>query len=141
MKQGPKIKNINKILVDRLRKYNFQNFSQLLNCPEPEPTYFSYFESLANLIYDSVYNEKSTLDNEINNDIDKFSEDCITIEDSSNTIKYLKKNETPETPSNDNNNKNNKPNLKILLEEPIETYINKIISKYNRYCSNHKEIE
>jgi hypothetical protein len=141
MKQGPKIKNINKILVDRLRKYNFQNFSQLLNCPEPEPTYFSYFESLANLIYDSVYNEKSTLDNEINNDIDKFSEDCITIEDSSNTIKYLKKNETPETPSNDNINKSNKPNLKILLEEPIETYINKIISKYNRYCSNHKEIE
>jgi hypothetical protein len=98
MKGGTKFKNLNKILIQRLRKYNFQNFSQLLNSPEPEPSYFSYFESIANLLYDTVYDNESTLESELNKDLNKFSEDCITIEDSSKKIKYKTKNNesTPE---------------------------------------------
>jgi len=137
MKGGTKIKNINKILIQRLRKYNFQNFSQLLNIPEPEITYFSYFESIANLLYESVYDDKSNLETEINKDFDKFPEDCISIEDSSNNIKYKTINDPPDTEPESLDSKNN---IKILLDEPIEVYINKIESKYNRFSTNHKEM-
>ena len=138
MKNGAqsKQKNINKILIQRLRKYNFQNFSQLLNTPEPEPSYFSYFESIANLIYDSVYNDESNLESEINKDLDKFSEDNITIEDSSKNIDYNTIN-TDLT----SQKKNSNSNLKLLLDDPIDTYINKIAVKYNRFCTNHNELK
>jgi hypothetical protein len=131
-----KPKNINKILIQRLRKYNFQNFSQLLNTPEPEPSYFSYFESIANMIYDSVYSDESNLESEINKDLDKFSEDCITIEDSSKTINYNTIN-TEKT----SNNINSQSNLKLLLDDPIDTYISKIAVKYNKFCTNHNEVK
>ena len=138
MKNGAqsKQKNINKILIQRLRKYNFQNFSQLLNTPEPEPSYFSYFESIANLIYDSVYSDESNLESEINKDLDKFSEDNITIEDSSKSIDYNTIN-TDITLQKKNSNSN----LKLLLDDPIDTYINKIAVKYNRFCTNHNELK
>ena len=111
MKGGTKLKNINKILIQRLRKYNFQNFSQLLNTPEPEITYFSYFESIANLIYDSVYDDKSNLETEINKDMDKFSEDCVSIEDISNKIKYKTFNDPIDTQPE---SVDPKSNLKII---------------------------
>ncbi len=137
MKGGNPLRNINKILIQRLRKYNFQNFSQILNIPEPEPTYFSYFESIANLIYDSVYDDESNLESEINKDLDKFSEDCITIEDSSKKINLNIINNNDITPEN----QNSKSNLKLLLDDPIDTYINKIAIKYNRFCTNHNELK
>ena len=134
MKPRPrKFKNLNKILIERLRKYNFQNFSQLLNSPEPQTTYFSYFENIANLIYDTIYDEQSTLETEINQDFDKFSEDCIKLEDSSKQVKT-------------NNNINilqsetKKDNLKLLLDDPIDTYIEKIQTKYERFCINHTSL-
>ena len=138
MKGGTKFKNLNKILIQRLRKYNFQNFSQLLNSPEPEPSYFSYFESIANLIYDSVYDNELTLESELNKDLNKFSEDCITIEDSSKKIKYKTKNNesTPEIEIT-----NSKMNLKLLLDDQIDTYVNKISIKYNRFCTNHNQLK
>ena len=138
MKGGTHLKNINKILIQRLRKYNFQNFSQLLNTPEPEPTYFSYFESIANLIYDTVYDDESTLETEINKDMNNFSEECITIEDSSTKIKYKKANDSM---SIADENKLSKSNLKLLLDDPIDTYINRIAGKYNQFCLNHAELK
>ena len=125
MKPRPrKFKNLNKILIERLRKYNFQNFSQLLNSPEPQTTYFSYFENIANFIYDTIYDEQSTLETEINQDFDKFSEDCIKFEDSSKQIK-----------NNNNINKlqseTKKENLKLLLNDPIDTYIENYYNELN----------
>ena len=133
MKKEPKFHNINQILIQRLRKYNFQNFSQLLNTPEPEPSYFSYFENITNLIYSTMYNDETNLETEIDKDLDKFSEDCITITDSSNKIG---------TNININNNKkdNKKTNFKKLIEDQENKYINKIDTKYKRFCINHKEI-
>ena len=132
MKKEKQKININKILIQRLRKYNFQNFSQLLNTPEPEPSYFSYFENITNLIYSTMYNDESNLESEIDKDLDKFTENCISIFDSSDKImnnsKYF-----------NNENINNKSNLKILLEEKIDNYINKIDTKYKRFCINHNE--
>ena len=124
--------NINKILIQRLRKYNFQNFSQLLNTPEPEPSYFSYFENITNLIYNTMYDDESNLETEIDKDMDKFSENSISIFDSSDKIINNSK--------HSNNEKvNQKSNLKILLEEKIDNYINKIDTKYKRFCINHNE--
>ena len=114
MKGAPRFNNINRILIQRLRKYNFQNFSQLLNSPEPEPSYFSYFESIANFLYDTVYDDQSTLESEINKDLDKFSVDSITIEDSSNNIIYKKKNDGKAEQKIDN--KNSKKKFKIFIK-------------------------
>lgn len=132
MKNEIHITNINKILINRLRKYNFQNFSQLLNTPEPEPSYFSYFENITNLIYDTMYNDESNLETEIDKDLDNFSEESIYINDSSDKI-------GKKIQSNNNKNDKNKTNLKILLEEKSFNYINKIDSKYKRFCINHKD--
>ena len=132
MKKGTNSININKILIQRLRKYNFQNFSQILNSPEPEPSYFSYFENITNLIYDTMYNDESNIENIIDKDLDKFTEDSISITDSSDKI---------DTNSKIKNNLNNKKkNLKIFLEERSDNYINKIDNKYKRFCINHNEI-
>ena len=132
MKKGIQSININKILIQRLKKYNFQNFSQILNSPEPEPSYFSYFENITNLIYSTMYDDESNMETEIDKDLDKFSEDSISIIDSSdklmNGIKTF----------NYEKNKN-KTNLKMILEEPSDIYTNKIDNKYKRFCVNHKE--
>ena len=138
MKGGTKIKNINKILIQRLRKYNFQNFSQLLNVPEPEPTYFSYFESIANLIYDSVYDNKTNLQTEIINDFSKFTEDSITIGDSSKIEKGKKSNSKIDKIIRTTSYRKK---LKFLIYDRIDTYANKISGNYNLFCTNHYEIK
>ena len=74
--QNQKIpKELNDALIERIRKYNFQNISQLLNIPEKESTYSSYiqFEGFPNLLYD----DKSYLEYEINKDFDKMKKDDI----------------------------------------------------------------
>ena len=129
MKKGTQLPNINKILIHRLRKYNFQNFSQILNTPEPEPSYFSYFENITNIIYNTMYNDEPNIETEIDKDLDKFSEENIIISDSFDKIWF----------KNDKDN-NKKTNLKILLEKESDIYINKIDNKYKIFCNNHKEI-
>jgi len=129
MKKGTQLPNINKILIHRLRKYNFQNFSQILNTPEPEPSYFSYFENITNIIYNTMYNDEPNIETEIDKDLDKFSEENIIISDAFDKIWF----------KNDKDN-NKKTNLKILLEEESDIYINKIDNKYKIFCNNHKEI-
>ena len=129
MKKGTQLPNINKILIHRLRKYNFQNFSQILNTPEPEPSYFSYFENITNIIYNTMYNDEPNIETEIDKDLDKFSEENIIISDAFDKIWFKK--------DKDNNKKTN---LKILLEEESDIYINKIDNKYKIFCNNHKEI-
>ena len=129
MKKGTQLPNINKILIHRLRKYNFQNFSQILNTPEPEPSYFSYFENITNIIYNTMYNDEPNIETEIDKDLDKFSEENIIISDSFDKIWF----------KNDKDN-NKKSNLKILFEEESDIYINKIDNKYKIFCNNHKEI-
>ena len=129
MKKGTQLPNINKILIHRLRKYNFQNFSQILNTPEPEPSYFSYFENITNIIYNTMYNDEPNIETEIDKDLDKFSEENIIISDSFDKIWF----------KNDKDN-NKKTNLKIFLEQESDIYINKIDNKYKIFCNNHKEI-
>ena len=127
--------NINQILIHRLRQYKSQNFSQLLNTPEPEQSYFSYFGGLANLFYNTVYDEQSTLDSEIDQDFDKFTDDCIIITEIEMQNYLLNKNEKKLI--EDNEQTENKNPFKNLLKESLDNFINKIKPLYQKYNDNH----
>ena len=126
--------NINKILIHRLRHYKSQNFSQLLNTPEPEQSYFSYFGGLVNLFYNTVYDEESTLDSEIDQDFEKFSDDCIIITEAEMN-NYLK-NKKEKLIENEEQTENKNP-FKNLLNEPLDNYIKKINLHFGKYKENH----
>ena len=69
-------REVNEVLIDRIRKYPSQDISQLINSPNDEDTTNSYFGGLINFVGDNSNN----LDDEINNDLDKITIDEIFIE-------------------------------------------------------------
>ena len=164
--EGEKIpRKLNEILIERIRKYDIQDTSQLVNGPNDEDTNFSYLGGLIN--FDGG-NDSSSLNNQINNnDIDKMTENDIYLEEYKyndyneleddeeeeieenekiiNDIpvvdkekiseKIVKKNEV----KNDEFNKNNKDpkNIRIILSENFNQYLDKIQKNYNKYSNNH----
>lgn len=77
IKQNEKIsRELNEILIERIRKYQTQDISQLLNSPNDGDTNNSYLGGLINFVGDDTNN----LDDEINNDLDKIKIDEIYIE-------------------------------------------------------------
>jgi len=76
IKQNEKIsRELNEILIERIRKYQTQDISQLLNMPNDGDNN-SYLGGLINFVGDDTNN----LDDEINNDLDKITIDQIYIE-------------------------------------------------------------
>ena len=69
-------REVNEILIDRIRKYQTQDITQLINSPNDEDTNNSYLGGLINFVGDNTEN----LDDEINNDLDKITIDEIFIE-------------------------------------------------------------
>ena len=164
--EGEKIpRKLNEILIERIRKYDIQDTSQLVNGPNDEDTNFSYLGGLIN--FDGG-NDSSSLNNQINNNvIDKMTENDIyleeykyndyneleddeeeEIEENEKIIndspiinkekiseKIVKKNEV----KNDELNKNNKDpkNIRIILSENFNQYLDKIQKNYNKYSNNH----
>ena len=164
--EGEKIpRKLNEILIERIRKYDIQDTSQLVNGPNDEDTNFSYLGGLIN--FDGG-NDSSSLNNQINNnDIDKMTENDIYLEEykyndyneleddeeeeieenekivnDSHIInkekiseKIVKKNEV----KNEEINKNNKDpkNIRIILSENFNQYLDKIQKNYNKYSNNH----
>ena len=113
-------REVNEVLIDRIRKYPSQDISQLINSPNDEDTTNSYFGGLINFVGDNSNN----LDDEINNDLDKITIDEIFIEpqpdneyNSELTEEEEEENESQETK---NAKKENKPkknnNNKIVIE-------------------------
>mgnify|MGYP006873023955 CR=1 FL=1 len=77
IKQNEKIsRELNEILIERIRKYQTQDISQLLNSPNDGDTNNSYLGGLINFVGEDTNN----LDDEINNDLDKITIDEIHIE-------------------------------------------------------------
>ena len=77
IKENEKItKEVNELLIDRIRKYQSQNISQLINSPNDEDTNNSYLGGLINFVGE----ETNNLDDEINNDLDKITINEIFIE-------------------------------------------------------------
>ena len=118
-------RKLNNILIDRIRKYQSQDVTQLLNSPKDEDSNTSYLGGLINFVGEDSQN----LDDEINNYLDRVSIDEIYIEslpdneyineeeNENDKIKILKEinieNKVDNNNNNDNinnNNDNNKTN-------------------------------
>ena len=127
-KERKKARNkINLIIMEKLRKTSMQNFSAILNTPNEE---YSYYTEISNYIYSTLYDEKSNLDFEIEQDFDKFSGDDIEI---GFPIK--------KTLTEKKNNNNEKISFKRLLSEQLDKYINSINNELGIYNLNHKSYE
>ena len=164
--EGEKIpRKLNEILIERIRKYDIQDTSQLVNGPNDEDTNFSYLGGLIN--FDGG-NDSSSLNNQINNNvIDKMTENDIYLEEYKyNDYNELEDDEEEEIEENekiindspiinkekisekivkinevknDEHNKNNKDpkNIRIILSENCNQYLDKIQKNYNKYSNNH----
>ena len=97
MRKGTKkiSRELNDILIERIRKYQSQDVTQLLNNPIDEDSNNSYLGGLINFVGD----DSNNLDEEINNFLDKISIDEIHIES-------LPDNEYNEDEEENNNNIN-----------------------------------
>ena len=127
-KERKKARNkINLIIMEKLRKTSMQNFSAILNTPNEE---YSYYTEISNYIYSTLYDEKSNLDFEIEQDFDKFSGDDIEIGFPIKKALTEKK-----------NNNNEKISFKRLLSEQLDKYINSINNELGIYNLNHKSYE
>ena len=154
IKESKKIsRELNNILIDRIRKYQSQDVTQLLNSPIDEDSNNSYLGGLINFVGD----DSNNLDEEINNFLDKVSIDEIYIEslpdneykkdqeeNNNKRIKIL--NEENKENNNENNNlniniftENNKPenSIRILLAENYNNYFDVISNQYEKYDNNH----
>ena len=113
-------REVNEVLIDRIRKYPSQDISQLINSPNDEDTTNSYFGGLINFVGDNSNN----LDDEISNDLDKITIDEIFIEpqpdneyNSELTEEEEEENESQETKNTKKENKSKKNNNnKIVIE-------------------------
>ena len=154
IKESKKIsRELNNILIDRIRKYQSQDVTQLLNSPIDDDSNNSYLGGLINFVGD----DSNNLDEEINNFLDKVSIDEIYIEslpdneykkdqeeNNNKGIKIL--NEENKENNNENNNlniniftENNKPenSIRILLAENYNNYFDVISNQYEKYDNNH----
>ena len=158
---------LNKILIERIRKYEIQDTSQLVNGPNDEDTNSYYLGGLIN--FDGGNNDTSS-NYEIGNDIDidKMTENDIYLEPyqyndyneldedleemeenekekeniSNNTSNKIKqeKNSEKNNIKTDIINKENKTeakNIRIILSENFNQYLDKIQKNYNKYSNNH----
>ena len=165
--EGDKIpRKLNQILIERIRKYEIQDTSQLVNGPNDEDTNTSYLGGLINFdggnndnllnnqfdtnVIDTMtendiyvepyeyndYNEFEEEDDEEfeENEEEKGDNPSISIKTSKNTEKIeIKKEE-----KNEEKNKNeNAKNMRLVLSENFNEYLDKIQKNYNKYSNNH----
>ena len=160
-------RKLNNILIDRIRKYQSQDVTQLLNSPKDEDSDNSYLGGLINFVGDDSQN----LDDEINYFLDRIPIDDIHIESipdneyindniigekkEKDGIEILKEtnekkednnNENKENNSNETNDLNiniftesKKPenSIRILLAENYNNYFDLIANSYEKYDNNH----
>ena len=159
-------REVNEVLIDRIRKYQSQDITQLLNSPNDEDTSNSYLGGLINFVGDDTYN----LDDEINNDLDKISINDIFIEpqpdnEYNNELTEDEEEENEERKKKENKNKikidnikndtnkvaqeessfinpfiikkNNTNGIRILLTENFNNYFDLIGKNYEKYDNNH----
>ena len=160
-------RKLNNILIDRIRKYQSQDVTQLLNSPKDEDSDNSYLGGLINFVGDDSQN----LDDEINYFLDRIPIDDIHIESipdneyindniieekkqkdgieilkETNEKKEDKNIENKENNSNETNDLNiniftesKKPenSIRILLAENYNNYFDLIANSYEKYDNNH----
>ena len=163
--EGDKIpRKLNQILIERIRKYEIQDTSQLVNGPNDEDTNTSYLGGLIN--FDGG-NNNNLLNNQFdNNVIDTMTENDIYVEpyeyndynefeeeddeefeeneeekgdNPSINIKTSKNKEKIEIKKEEKNEEKNKnaKNMRLVLSENFNEYLDKIQKNYNKYSNNH----
>ena len=161
--EGEKIpRKLNTILIERIRKYGTQDTSQLVNGPNDEETNNYYLGGLIN--FDGGNNDTSS-NYELNPDIDNMTENDIYIEpyeynDYNNELEEEEEDEIEEDEkeviinteikeekkiSEKNKNKefnkkqenNNAKNIREILSDNFNDYLDRIQKNYNKYSSNH----
>ena len=140
-------RRLNEILIERIRKYQSQDFSQLINSPNDEDTNSYFLGGLIN--FDAEKNDNS--DYEANNDLDKMTVNDIYIEPFQYND-YEELNEEDEEEENEkaaNTNKNNNckyifkneenngENINVLLNEDFNHYLDLIQKNYKKFENNH----
>ena len=109
-------RKLNDILIDRIRKYQSQDVTQLLNSPMDEDSNNSYLGGLINFVGDDTNN----LDDEINNFLDKISYDEIYIESLPDNEYNNDMNEEEEEENENDIGKDSTKGIKIMKEIKIE---------------------
>ena len=153
-------RKLNKILIERIRKYEIQDTSQLVNGPNDGDTNNWYFGGLIN--FDGNNNNSNTSGYEISNDIDNMTENDIYIEPYQyNEFRELdeeeEENEENEKEQANEDNKinleknlekykikydlnkedKNAKNIRLILSDNYNQYLDKLQKNYNKYENNH----
>ena len=142
-------RRLNEILIERIRKYETQDFSQLINSPNDEETNNFFLGGLIN--YD--IEKKDDSEYEINNDLDNFKVNDIYIEPfqyndyeelnedeeegEENEIENVKNEGINQKKYNFNIDKNSTDNISVLLNEDFNLYLDLIHKIYKKFENNH----
>ena len=107
-------------IMQKLRNKQMQNFSSILNASAEQA---SYYEEIKNLIINTVYDEKSILDIEINKDFDRFSDFIIEMGNSPRSI-----------------NSDNPKSFRELTKQNFDNYSEALSKDYRKYAFNHFKV-
>ena len=160
-------RELNEILIDRIRKYQSQDITQLLNSPNDDDKNNSYLGGLINFVGEDP---NINLEDEINNDLDKISikEIYIKPQPDNEYINELIEEEEEEKEKEDTNEEENEKNdepkemdnnekedkeensmiipfitktnpdsIRPLLADNLNSYFALIENNYEKYDSNH----
>ena len=146
-------RRLNEILIERIRKYQTQDTSQLINSPNDEDTNNSYLGGLIN--FDGEKEDPSEY--EMNNELDKITVNDIYVEpyqyndyDEMNEEEE-EENEGEKEQDNIKNKKEEKngikynfrddekssENIKVLISENYDIYLDKIQKNFRKFENNH----
>ena len=141
---------LNEILIERIRRYQIQDTSQLINCPNDGDTNSFFFRGLINVDIEKDKNSEY----DINNDFDQITVNDIYIEPYQ-LNKDDENNEEEEEEENEGDLKNNKnknigngkynfknddknpENITVLLNEDFNHYLDLIQKNYKKFENNH----
>ena len=156
---GKKVKEkisrqLNEILIERIRKIQTQNTSQLINSPNDRDTNNSFLGGL--LLFDGDKNNTPNYERSI--DLDKITVNKIYIEplkyneydeleeeeeeeESEGEAKKTKNNKKngnkDKTKYNFKNDENNSDNINVLINQDFNKYLDLIQKNYRKYENNH----
>ena len=141
-------RKLNEILIERIRKNQTQDFSQLINSPNDEETSGFFLGGLINF----EIGKKENSEYEINNDLDTIKINDIYLEpynyndyddlnekedkNQKENIKNNKKN-INKSKKNFNSNKKSSKNINYLLDQDFNHYLDLIQKNYKKYENNH----
>ena len=139
-------RRLNEILIERIRKYETQDFSQLLNSPNDGDTNAFFLGGLINL--DMGKNDNNENEDNYEYDLDKMTVNDIYIEPYKyNDYEELNEEEEEEEEegiSDKNKNKynlksdeNNAENISVLLNQDYNQYLDLIQKNYKKFENNH----